>query len=208
MSLEVERRPRVLLGLTGSIATVKWAKLVLELSEFVDVRVLWTAEAEKVRPLSRSYDPQSFAAAEAAGYTAPPLSWVDGDEWSSFTAVHVDRVCHVDLRDWADAALIAPLSANTLSKLAHGACDGVLTNTLRAWPFAARRVCKPVLVCPAMNTAMWEHPCTGDALAVLQSFGYMVVPPVVKVLACGDTGAGAMAEVGDIVAAVRRALGQ
>ena len=104
----------------------------------------------------------------------------------------------VQLRKWADLLLIAPLSANTLAKLAGGLADNLLTCVARAWAFS-----KPLLVAPAMNTAMWEHPLTASQLALLVTWGVRVVPPVVKVLACGDEGRGAMASVADIVCAVR-----
>jgi len=106
-------------------------------------------------------------------------------------------VLHIDLRKWADICLVAPLSANTLAKLANGLADNLLTSTLRAWDFT-----KPICVAPAMNTYMWDHPVTRPQLDTLQSWGYTVVQPVVKTLVCGDTGAGAMASVETIVTTV------
>jgi phosphopantothenoylcysteine decarboxylase len=99
--------------------------------------------------------------------------------------------------------VIAPASANTLAKLAGGLADNLLTCVARAWDFAGG---KPVLVAPAMNTAMWVHPLTAAHLAALAAFGVRVVPPVSKALACGDVGVGALAPVADIVAAVVAAL--
>ena len=94
------------------------------------------------------------------------------------------------LRKWADVLVVAPLSANT-------------TCIARAWDF---RGGKPVVVAPAMNTAMWEHPLTAAHLRVLTDvLGVAVVPPATRALACGDVGAGAMAAVGDVVGAVRAA---
>jgi phosphopantothenoylcysteine decarboxylase len=94
--------------------------------------------------------------------------------------------------------LIAPLSANTLAKMAHGQCDNLLTCVARAWDFA-----HPLIVAPAMNTLMWTHPFTEQHLSTLRSLGVVVIPPISKVLACGDIGAGAMASVDEIVIAVR-----
>lgn len=105
------------------------------------------------------------------------------------------------LRKWADLLLIAPLSANTLAKLAGGHADNLLTCVARAWTFS-----KPLLLAPAMNTAMWEHPITAVHLGVLAAWGARTVMPVVKLLACGDEGRGAMASVADIVRAVQEAL--
>jgi hypothetical protein len=125
----------------------------------------------------------------------------------------------LQLRRWADVLVIAPLSANTLAKLAHGLADGLLTCVARAWELRAGGggggggggaapppAAKPLLVAPAMNTAMWEHPATGAQLATLGAWGVAVVPPVAGALACGDTGCGALAAVADIAAAVFASL--
>jgi len=111
----------------------------------------------------------------------------DQDEWDSW-AGRGDPVLHIELRKWADICLVAPLSANTLAKLAMGLADNLLSSTLRAWDFA-----KPICVAPAMNTFMWDHPVTRPQVELLESWGYTVIPPVVKTLVCGDTGTGAMA---------------
>ncbi len=96
-----------------------------------------------------------------------------------------DAVLHIELRKWADVFLIAPLSANTLAKLAGGQCDNLLTCVARAWDFAQRR---PFVVAPAMNTLMWTHALTADQLARIEAWGVTIVPPVAKTLACGDIG--------------------
>jgi len=101
---------------------------------------------------------------------------------------------HIDLRNWAAVFIIAPLDANTLGKLAHGVCDNLLTCVARAWDNQ-----KPLIFCPAMNTFMWKHPSTEININILKQWGYLEVPPVVKRLACGDEGVGAMAAVDDIV---------
>ncbi|XP_027989240.2 phosphopantothenoylcysteine decarboxylase isoform X3 [Eptesicus fuscus] len=114
-----------------------------------------------------------------------------------------DPVLHIDLRRWADLMLVAPLDANTLGKVASGICDNLLTCVIRAWD---RR--KPLLFCPAMNTAMWEHPLTSQQVGQLQAFGYIEIPCVAKKLVCGDQGLGAMAEVDTIVDTVKEVLSQ
>lgn len=120
----------------------------------------------------------------------------DADEWSSWRAVG-DAVLHIELRRWADAMVVAPLDANTLGKLANGLCDNLLTCVLRAWDPSRR-----VLLCPAMNTAMWTHPFTAAHLASIERIlPYVsVLPPVAKALACGDVGVGGLAAPADIVA--------
>ncbi|KAM9275866.1 phosphopantothenoylcysteine decarboxylase isoform 3-T4 [Morus bassanus] len=114
-----------------------------------------------------------------------------------------DPVLHIELRRWADLMLVAPLDANTLAKLANGICDNLLTCIIRAWDLR-----KPLLFCPAMNTAMWEHPITAQQVEQLKGFGYKEIPCVVKKLVCGDEGRGAMAEVWTIVESVKRILEQ
>ncbi|XP_074248761.1 phosphopantothenoylcysteine decarboxylase isoform X3 [Saimiri boliviensis] len=78
-----------------------------------------------------------------------------------------------------------------------------LTCVIRAWDRS-----KPLLFCPAMNTAMWEHPITAQQLHQLKAFGYVEIPCVAKKLVCGDKGLGAMAEVGTIVDKVKEVLFQ
>ncbi|XP_072868425.1 phosphopantothenoylcysteine decarboxylase isoform X3 [Chlorocebus sabaeus] len=92
-----------------------------------------------------------------------------------------DPVLHIDLRRWADLLLVAPLDANTLGKVASGICDNLLTCVIRAWDRS-----KPLLFCPAMNTAMWEHPITAQQVDQLKAFGYVEIPCVAKKLVCGD----------------------
>jgi len=90
-----------------------------------------------------------------------------------------------------------------ISTQANGLCDDLLSCTARAWDLD-----KPVVVAPAMNTAMWGHPMTAHHLAALRGvYGAAVVAPVSKALACGDVGIGALADVDDVAAAARAALG-
>jgi phosphopantothenoylcysteine decarboxylase len=120
---------------------------------------------------------------------------------------------HIDLRDWADLLLIAPLSAHTLAKLANGLCDDTLSCVVRAWDFGhGVRPGKPLLLAPAMNTAMWQHPLTQPQLETIQGFwkktnndddnGVTVIAPQVKTLACGEVGNGALAAVDSLLRAV------
>ena len=115
-----------------------------------------------------------------------------------------DPVLHIELRKWADVMLVAPLSANTLAKLANGVSDNLLTCVARAWDLSL----KPFVVCPAMNTMMWDHPLTGRHIRAVtgsppDGLGFRIIAPVEKLLACGDLGMGAMAEVATILDFVR-----
>jgi phosphopantothenoylcysteine decarboxylase len=121
-----------------------------------------------------------------------------------------DSVLHIDLRRWADVLVIAPLSANTLARISNGLCDDTLTCVARAWEFGRPAVkAKPIILAPAMNTAMWLHRLTQQQLDMIRGFYgagdasmLRVVQPQSKMLACGDIGDGALAEVPTIVETV------
>ena len=110
-----------------------------------------------------------------------------------------DAIPHTALGRAADVILVAPATATLLAKYAAGIADDLLTATL----LATRA---PVVVCPAMHTEMWEHPATIDNVATLRRRGVVVVEPGVGRLAGGDDGAGRLAEVEEILAAVDRLL--
>lgn len=211
---------RVLLGVTGSVAALRTPELVQALlAAGHAVQVLATEAALYF------FDPASV----------PPgaFSW-QGQNWPVLTDEHEwpgrqqgrryqrgDPVLHIELRRWAEVLLIAPLDAHTLAKLATGLCDNCLTCVWRAWDWA-----RPVILAPAMNTLMWEHPFTcrhlralgrtagiadlpedGDPLPLLERINagsrvLRVVPPQVKALACGDIGIGALADVQTILQVV------
>ncbi|KAI9101176.1 phosphopantothenoylcysteine decarboxylase-like protein [Phlyctochytrium arcticum] len=190
MSSTTLRPRRILIGATGSVASIKIPNLVTSLRETykdeIDIKIVSTQNA------------LHFFKASAV---SPVEVITDADEWKSWKRIS-DPVLHIELRNWADLVVIAPLDANTLAKLANGLCDNLLTCILRAWD-----VSKPAVICPAMNTHMWEHPFTTKHLQVLTDvLKYHVVPPISKTLACGDTGIGAMAEPAHIARAVHDIL--
>uniref|UniRef100_A0A8C5EPY8 Phosphopantothenoylcysteine decarboxylase n=1 Tax=Gouania willdenowi TaxID=441366 RepID=A0A8C5EPY8_GOUWI len=172
----------VLVGVTGSVAALKLPQLVSQLLQLpqVDVRVVTTEHAQHF------YDPSEVSV----------KIYSDNDEWELWTQ-RSDPVLHIELRRWADLFVIAPLDANTLGKVASGICDNLLTCVVRAWDTS-----RPLLFCPAMNTAMWKHPITAQQVSRLKEFGYVEVPCISKKLVCGDEGKGAMAEVSTIVSVV------
>lgn len=106
---------------------------------------------------------------------------------------------HIDYAEWADLALVVPATANVMAKMAHGLADDAVSATLLACPC-------PVLVAPGMNTNMWRNPATQANLHLLESRGVRFVLPVEGRLACGDVGAGKLADVDDIVAAALDSL--
>ncbi|KAK9805539.1 hypothetical protein WJX72_003945 [[Myrmecia] bisecta] len=181
------RRPHVLLAVSGSVAAIKVPELALMLASFADVRTIATQAA------------RHFLSDNDLPVAARPLHG-DEEEWKAWRHIG-DPVMHIELRRWADVMVIAPLSANTMAKLAHGLSDNLLTCVVRAWDFN-----KPLLVAPAMNTYMWESPFTTQHINVLTTLGVKVIPPVSKKLACGDVGGGAMASPEDIAAHIRAAV--
>jgi phosphopantothenoylcysteine decarboxylase / phosphopantothenate---cysteine ligase len=164
---------RILLGITGGIAAYKACELVrLLVKEGHDVLPLPTRGAERfVR--SETF----FALARKAASTDP--------------YPHLER---------ADLLVVAPLTANTLAKLAHGFADNVLTE-------AALAHSGPILVAPAMNTRMWEHPATQANAATLRARGIELIGPESGELAEGEVGAGRMSEPKRIVRRIEELLG-
>jgi phosphopantothenoylcysteine decarboxylase len=212
----------ILLGVTGSVAAVKTPQLFEQLKAH--------GHAVKVAATPAGlyfFDPAALD--PHGGKRNPDVVILDEDEWPGRAEGKRfqlgEEVPHIALRRWADLLLIAPLDANTLAKLANGLSDNCLTCVWRAWDPS-----RPVVLAPAMNTLMWEHPMTlrhirqvgGDmgsnfipeTMELDEAMGIInhtspclrVVPPVSKRLACGDVGVGAMAEVSEIVAAVETML--
>jgi phosphopantothenoylcysteine decarboxylase/phosphopantothenoylcysteine decarboxylase/phosphopantothenate--cysteine ligase len=118
-----------------------------------------------------------------------------------FDELIYEDVRHISLAQNADLALIAPATANCIAKIAAGIADDMLTTVILA---IAK---KPVVLCPAMNTAMYENPITQDNIKKLLSYGYHFVEPRESRLACGDLGKGALAELDTILETARRFLG-
>ncbi|KAA0187871.1 Phosphopantothenoylcysteine decarboxylase [Fasciolopsis buskii] len=185
------RKDNILLGVTGSVASIKTANLVDVLeSAGYSVRVMCTENAA-----------QFFNAAEL-----PIPVFRDADEWSSWTK-RGDPVMHIELCKWASILLLAPLTANTMAKITAGLADNLVTSVCRAWHYP-NRTDKHAFFAPAMNTAMWEHPCTRDQVTKLvDTYGWIMIPPIEKTLICGVHGIGAMAEPSTILQHLQDAAG-
>ncbi|KAF8194224.1 flavoprotein [Pholiota molesta] len=183
---ELSRRPHhthVLLITTGSVASIKAPLIVQELLSYSKVLVEVVATKPSLEFFSK--DDVKKAGAQI---------WTDEDEWTGGFNIG-DPILHIELRRWADIVLVAPCSANTLSKIAHGLCDNLATSLMRALSPTT-----PTYIFPAMNTLMYEHPLTAEHLRIIEDIvGYNVVGPIGKKLACGDIGVGAMTEWKDIV---------
>lgn len=184
---------RFLWACTGSVATVKvplGVALLRERGHEVSVVATEHGNTMLTKGPAERYTKQP----EVFGALGAVLS--DQDEWPSDYTVGRDSVLHIELRKWADVLVVAPMSANTMAKLANGMCDNLLTSVFRCWDFAN----KPVFLCPAMNTMMWDNPFTARHLRALGEIPNVhVIPPISKTLACRDVGVGAMEEVEEIV---------
>lgn len=173
----------VLLGVTGSIAAYKAAQLCSNLcKKGYEVHVIMTRNACEL------VAPQTFQT--LSGNRVSVETFDRGFEWN---------VEHVALAKRAGAFLVAPATANCIAKMAHGIADDMLTTTL----LAAR--C-PVVVCPAMNTAMFDHPATQENMEILRRRGVLFVDAESGRLACGDNGRGRFAAYSRIEEAVEAAL--
>lgn len=167
---------KIVVGVTGSIAAYKAALLVrLLVKEGAEVKVVMTTAAlDFITPLTLATLSKNPALHEFIKDTS--------GVWNN----------HVDLALWADAMIIAPASANTIGKMAHGLCD----NLLMATYLSAR--C-PIFLAPAMDLDMWVHPSVADNIQRLKSFGNRFIDPTHGELASGLVGQGRMAEPEQIV---------
>ncbi len=174
---------KVILGVTGGIAAYKCAELArLFVRAGSEVQVVMTpAATEFVTPLTF----QTLTG-------RPVYMEMYGPE-------SIERVRHVDLAEDADVMVIAPASANTIAKMAHGLADNLLTTTYLA-------LTCPVIVVPSMNVNMFNHPAVQDNMKILASRGVSIMEPDSGELACGVYGRGRMPEPADIFAFTRSCL--
>lgn len=160
---------KILLGITGGIAAYKTANLASMLAKLhAEVHVIMTRNAQQF------ISPVVFEALTG--------NKVIDDVFDRDSGYHV---AHIAMAQEADVVMIAPASANIIAKLANGIADDMLSTTMLA-------VSAPVMIVPAMNTKMYEHPATQANLEKLRAYGYRVIDPASGYLACGDTGKGKM----------------
>ncbi len=169
MSLLTDKK--ILLGITGSIAAYKVADWVRALRrEGCQVTVVMTEAA------CRFISPLTMAA-----LSGNPV------HTGMFSAEAPETIPHISLAKEHDLLLIAPASAQTIARLAHGLADNLLATIALASS-------GPILVCPAMNSVMFQHPATQANLAIIRSYGYQVIEPDCGKMACGDEGPGRLTE--------------
>lgn len=167
---------KIVLGVTGGIAVYKAVDLVSRLrKQGAEVRVIMTDHAQQfVTPLTFK---------EISGNKVAVSMWDSNQEFN---------VEHIALANWADVFVVAPATANIIAKMACGIADDLLSTTL----LAAQA---PIIVCPAMNTGMYENNATQENMVKLQQWGVTIMPPAVGMLACGVAGPGRLPEPQQIV---------
>lgn len=169
----------IILGITGSIAAYKAATLTrMLIKQGATVKVIMT-------PLGKEFITPVTMATLSQNTVLSDFFKHDDGEWNS----------HVDLGVWADLFLVAPASANTLAKMAHGVCDNLLLTTYLS-------VRCPTMIAPAMDMDMFHHQATQDNITILQNRGHHFVEPETGELASGLTGKGRMEEPEKITEAV------
>lgn len=181
---------KVLLGVSGGIAAYKACDLVSRSRKRGwEVRVVMTGNA------TRFVGPLTFEA-----LTNQPVML---DALASGHSSGPDAVEHIAWAKWADVACVAPMTANTMAKLACGLADDALSTVFLALPPSV-----PIVLAPAMNTQMWLNPVTQRNLGWLEGIDrFSFVDPIVKRLACGDVGIGALADTTEIVEAIEAVAG-
>lgn len=234
-----DKTHHLLLAATGSVATIKLPQIILSLSHHsnLSIRLILTKSSIEFLRGQASEQP---TLAQISEFPNVEAIYVDEDEWRR-PWTRGASILHIELRKWADLMVIAPLSANALAKVALGMSDNLVYSVVRAWDTTALvdearpgvelpcfPVCsegggdadgekvrkKGIIVAPAMNTAMWNHPVTKRHLDVLEgewnvaNGGWMeVLGPIDKGLACGDKGGGGMREWKEIVEVIENRMG-
>ena len=179
---------QVLLGITGGIAAYR----ALEIARLV------VRNQGQVRAVLTPHALEFVTQTTVEALTGNPMYCEMFSKWNS------GSMAHIELATWPDIAVIAPATANILGKMANGICDDLLSTTLMALSPDI-----PLVLVPAMNTRMWNHPATQRNLDTLsRDYGdrLSIVSPLEKLLACGEWGVGAMAEPEAIWEAMMAAL--
>lgn len=176
---------KIVLGVTGGIAVYKAVDLVSRLRKAgAEVRVIMTEHAQKfVTPLTFK---------EISGNKVATSMWDGNQEFN---------VEHIALANWGDVFMVVPATANIIAKMANGIADDLLSTTLLAAQM-------PIIVCPAMNTGMYENSITQENLQKLEAHGITVMPPAVGMLACGVSGPGRLPEPVEILAFLKNFIGK
>ena len=174
---------QIILGITGGVAAYKAAELARLLAR----------RGHRVRCILTEAGSRFITPLTLSSLTGEPCYGANPDlgEWRANPSIE-----HIELARWAELVAVVPATANILAKTAHGLATDLLSTVL----LATRA---PVLWAPAMNTGMWEHPAVQANVARLRGFGHSIVDPSEGSLACGEEGAGKLAEVEVIAEAIQ-----
>lgn len=176
----------IILGVSASVAIYRACDIARELTKAGDrVRVVMT------RTAASWINPVLFEA-----LTGNAVYYDDDTAHANHNVSLVGRgMAHIEIREGADAMLVAPATADLIARAAHGRADDILTATLLAFN-------GPRLLAPAMNPNMYSHPATQKSLAECRSYGYRILDSANGEAVCGDVGQGKMMAVADIIAAI------
>lgn len=178
---------QITLAVTGSISAYKAADITSQLGKLgYTVSILMTEAASHfITPLTLQVLSKNPVALD-----------IMEEPWP-------DKVNHIEIAKKTNLFLVAPATANTIAKLANGLADNMVTATALALPSHVKKV-----IAPAMNTKMYENPQTQHNLERLKQFGWEIIEPREAVLACGDHGTGALADINTIIEKVKEIINE
>lgn len=209
-------KKHLLLAASGSVATIKLPLMLSSLANHpnLSIRVILTKSATNFLAGQSPEQPTITALSLLPNVDAV---YQDDDEWTEPWKRDA-KILHIELRKWAHLLVVAPLSANTLAKVSCGFADNLLTCVIRAWDTSPVKLNRAyIVVAPAMNSCMWDHPITAKQIRLLEEeWGFKgvnpdkgwieVLRPQEKKLACGDFGQGGMCAWQDIVVVIEERL--
>ena len=164
----------ILLAISGSIAAYKVLELVRDfVKNGYDIKCILTESAKEF---------VTVLTLQTLSKNKVYTSMFDNSKW---------ELDHIELANWADILIVAPATAQTISKLAVGNADDILTCTALSFK-------KPIIICPAMNENMWLHPATVANCKKIKEYGYIILEPQNGELACGVIGAGRLIDIKEI----------
>lgn len=195
-------KKHLLLAASGSVATIKLPLIIASFDNHsnLSIRVILTKAASH---FLAGQSPEQPTVSSLSSLPNVDGVHLDEDEWTD-PWTRNSNILHIELRRWAHLLAIVPMSANLLAKVTGGLCDDLLTNVIRAWD-----VTRAIIAAPAMNQMMWDNPVTAKQVAILTDewkWFDILMPQVMKELACGDVGRGAMCDWREIVTVIEKRL--
>ncbi|RPB18916.1 flavo protein [Terfezia boudieri ATCC MYA-4762] len=197
-------KKHLLLACTGSIIAKKVSDMLTALTPYsphLNIHVIITPSAIRFLPYTLTHP--SPGAAIPTIFPIVSRAWTDADQWIQWTRFG-DPLLHIELRQWADLLVIAPLDADFLAKIVSGCVQGVLGGVVRAWD-----VQKTIMVAPAMDAFTWKHPVMGEQIDVLKNrWDWVeVLEPIPERFQGANTDTDVMREWWEVVGYVIKELG-